>query len=80
MQIYLPPDRRLEATPATPPTAAPVATTAVVDGRSGGSATRGRCGAGGSVKAHPGAGRPSSPGYWQSSGPGVSKNQLKFIL
>jgi hypothetical protein len=31
MQIYLPPERRLEAAPATPTTATPIAATAVVE-------------------------------------------------
>ena len=57
MQIYLPPDRRFEATPATPATATPVATTAVVAAAVATAPTEESMGLGVIMKAQPGAGR-----------------------
>ena len=56
MQVYLPPEVRLEATPAAPATAAPVATTAV-DSTAVAAPEIAAAELGGSVKTQPGSGR-----------------------
>jgi hypothetical protein len=78
MQIYLPPERRLEAAPATPTAAAPVATTAVVEAAVAAAPLGEDAGLGIGVKAHPGAGSAILSSVLESSGPGESKNQLKL--
>ena len=57
MQIYLPPDRRLEAAPTTPATPAPVATTAVVMAATATAPFGEVAGLGIAVNAQPGSGR-----------------------
>ena len=56
MQIYLPPERRLEAAPATPTAATPIAATAVVEAAVAAAPLGEDARLVTGVKAHPGAG------------------------